>query len=108
MVECSPRPTPAAADCQQLSSPLPAKEPTALVRGIRFKHSNTAENLFSIFQRGVISTYHHMSEAHLGRYTTVRLPLQNPLDQRQPTSGRGDERPGRQSPHYQRNDKLVA
>lgn len=34
-----------------------------------FKHSNTAENFFSIFKRGVIGTYHHISEAHLGRYT---------------------------------------
>ena len=33
-----------------------------------FKHSNTAENFFSILTRGVIGTYHHMSEAHLGRY----------------------------------------
>jgi transposase-like protein len=33
-----------------------------------FKHSNTAENFFSIFKRGVIGTYHHMSEAHLARY----------------------------------------
>jgi transposase-like protein len=33
-----------------------------------FKHSNTAENFFSIFKRGVVGTYHHMSEAHLGRY----------------------------------------
>jgi transposase-like protein len=32
-------------------------------------HSNTAENFFSIFKRGVIGTYHHMSEAHLHRYT---------------------------------------
>jgi len=32
------------------------------------KHSNTAENFFSIFKRGVVGTYHHMSEAHLGRY----------------------------------------
>lgn len=31
-------------------------------------HSNNAENFFSIFKRGVIGTYHHMSEAHLGRY----------------------------------------
>jgi transposase-like protein len=34
-----------------------------------FKHSNTVENFFSIFKRGVIGTYHHLSEAHLGRYT---------------------------------------
>ena len=33
-----------------------------------FKHSNTAENFFSIFKRGVIGIYHHMSEADLGRY----------------------------------------
>ena len=33
-----------------------------------YGHSNTAENFFSIFKRGVIGTYHHMSEAHLGRY----------------------------------------
>ena len=33
-----------------------------------FKHTNTVENFFSIFKRGVIGTYHHMSEAHLHRY----------------------------------------
>jgi transposase-like protein len=32
-------------------------------------HSNTVENFFSIFKRGLIGTYHHMSEAHLSRYT---------------------------------------
>ena len=32
-------------------------------------HSNTIENFFSIFKRGVIGTYHHLSEAHLHRYT---------------------------------------
>lgn len=31
-------------------------------------HSNTAENFFSIFKRGVIGTYHHLSEAHMHRY----------------------------------------
>lgn len=31
--------------------------------------SNAVENFFSIFKRGVIGTYHHMSEAHLHRYT---------------------------------------
>lgn len=34
-----------------------------------FVHSNTAENFFSIFKRGVIGTYHHLSAAHLHRYT---------------------------------------
>ena len=40
----------------------------AYVRLGGYSHSNTAENFFSIFKRGVIGTYHHMSEAHLGRY----------------------------------------
>lgn len=31
-------------------------------------HSNTAEGYFSILKRGIIGTYHHVSEAHLGRY----------------------------------------
>lgn len=39
------------------------------VRHQGHSHSNTAENFFSIFKRGVIGTYHHMSEAHLARYT---------------------------------------
>lgn len=34
----------------------------------RTLHSNTVANFFSIFKRGVIGTYHHMSEAHLHRY----------------------------------------
>jgi transposase-like protein len=31
-------------------------------------HTNTVENFFSIFKRGVIGTYHHMSKVHLHRY----------------------------------------
>ncbi len=31
-------------------------------------HSNSAENFFSIFKRGLVSTYHHMSAAHMHRY----------------------------------------
>ena len=31
-------------------------------------HSNTVEGYFSILKRGVIGTYHHISEAHLARY----------------------------------------
>jgi transposase-like protein len=31
-------------------------------------HTNSVENFFSIFKRGVIGTYHHMSEAHIHRY----------------------------------------
>ena len=32
------------------------------------RHSNTAENFFSILKRGVIGTYHHWSAAHMHRY----------------------------------------
>lgn len=38
------------------------------VRTGAFHHTNTVENFFSIFKRGVIGTYHHLSEAHLHRY----------------------------------------
>jgi transposase-like protein len=31
-------------------------------------HSNTVEGYFSILKRGVVGTYHHISEAHLARY----------------------------------------
>jgi transposase-like protein len=31
-------------------------------------HSNTVEGYFSILKRGIIATYHHVSEAHLKRY----------------------------------------
>lgn len=31
-------------------------------------HSNTVEGYFAILKRGVIGTYHHISEAHLKRY----------------------------------------
>ena len=31
-------------------------------------HSNTVEGYFSILKRGVIGTFHHVSEAHLHRY----------------------------------------
>lgn len=33
-----------------------------------FYHTNTVENYFSIFKRGIIGVYHHVSEAHLHRY----------------------------------------
>jgi hypothetical protein len=31
-------------------------------------HVNTAEGYFSIFKRGLVGTYQHMSEQHLSRY----------------------------------------
>jgi transposase-like protein len=31
-------------------------------------HTNTVEGFFSLLKRGVIGTYHHLSEAHLHRY----------------------------------------
>jgi len=37
------------------------------VRG-GINHTNTVEHFFSIFKRGVIGTYHHLSESHLHRY----------------------------------------
>jgi hypothetical protein len=33
-----------------------------------FIHVNNAENYFSIFKRGIIGTFHHISEQHLHRY----------------------------------------
>ena len=33
-----------------------------------FVHVNSAENYFSIFKRGVVGTFHHISEQHLPRY----------------------------------------
>lgn len=37
------------------------------VKGVR-AHSNTVESYFGIFKRGVVGTYHHVSEHHLQRY----------------------------------------
>jgi transposase-like protein len=31
-------------------------------------HTNTVEGYFSILKRGIVGTFHHVSEAHLGRY----------------------------------------
>jgi transposase-like protein len=31
-------------------------------------HTNTVESFFSIFKRGIIGVYHHVSQAHLSRY----------------------------------------
>jgi transposase-like protein len=37
------------------------------VEGVR-AHSNTAESYFAILKRGIVGTYHHVSEHHLQRY----------------------------------------
>ena len=34
----------------------------------RSGHTNTVENYFSILKRGIMGTYHHVSEGHLHRY----------------------------------------
>jgi transposase-like protein len=34
-----------------------------------FWHTNTVENYFSIFKRGIYGVYHHVSETHLHRYS---------------------------------------
>ena len=33
-------------------------------------HTNTVEGYFSIFKRGIIGTFHHVSAQHLQRYAT--------------------------------------
>lgn len=38
------------------------------VRTGGFHHTNTVENYFSILKRGIIGTYHHVSQQHLKRY----------------------------------------
>lgn len=38
------------------------------VRHGGFMHTNTVENYFSIFKRGITGTYHHVSQRHLKRY----------------------------------------
>jgi len=74
-----------------------------------FKHSNTAENFFSIFKRGVIGTYHHMSEAHLARYCAefdLRYNTRSMTDgERAAVILKGGE--GRRLT-YRRSDKLAA
>jgi hypothetical protein len=39
--------------------------------GIRARglwHTNTVESYFSILKRGIVGTYHHVSQQHLKRY----------------------------------------
>jgi transposase-like protein len=36
----------------------------------RVVHTNTVESYFGVLKRGLIGTYHHVSEAHLQRYVT--------------------------------------
>lgn len=36
--------------------------------GDKTVHTNTIENVFSVFKRGMIGTYQHCGEAHLHRY----------------------------------------
>ena len=68
------------------------------VRGL--DHSNTAENFFSIFKRGYVGTYHHMSKAHLHRYTAeIRLSLQSPQGDGRGVRRRRSSRHGGQAPY---------
>jgi hypothetical protein len=73
------------------------------------KHTNTVEGFFSIFKRGVIGTYHHMSEAHLGRYCAefdLRYNTRSMSDgERAALIPKGGE--GRRLT-YRRTDKLAA
>jgi transposase-like protein len=45
-----------------------AKRSRAIKGGVA--HTNTVETFFGLFKRGLIGTYHHVSEAHLQRYCT--------------------------------------
>jgi transposase-like protein len=61
-----------------------------------FWHTNTVENFFSILKRGVIGTYHHVSEQHLPRYLAEfdfrynqRVSLGISDDQRMAKAARG-------------------
>jgi transposase-like protein len=44
-------------------------KPSRAIKG-EVTHSNTVESFFGLFKRGLIGTYHHVSEAHLQRYCT--------------------------------------
>lgn len=44
------------------------KEFVRISEAQRAVHVNTAEGFFSIFKRGLVGTYQHMSEQHLSRY----------------------------------------
>lgn len=44
------------------------KEFVRISEAQRAVHTNTAEGFFSIFKRGLVGTYQHMSEQHLARY----------------------------------------
>jgi hypothetical protein len=41
-------------------------------------HTNTLEGFFSVFKRGLVGVYQHMSEAHLASVSGgIRFPLRN-------------------------------
>ena len=44
------------------------------VRG-GFWHTNTVEGYFSILKRGIIGTFHHVSQQHLKRYLGMSRPM---------------------------------
>ena len=44
------------------------KDPWWQPLGAAFWHTNTVENFFSIFKRGIYGCYFHVSETHLHRY----------------------------------------
>lgn len=72
-------------------------------------HTNTVENFFSIFKRGVVGTYHHMSAQHLARYCAefdLRYNTRDMTDaERAAVILKGGE--GRRLT-YRRTDKLAA
>lgn len=54
-----------------LKNKFPGKHKTIVHRltyGIGDIHTNTIENAFSLFKKGLYGSFHHVSKKHLGRY----------------------------------------
>jgi transposase-like protein len=73
------------------------------------QHSNTAENFFSIFKRGVVGTYHHMSATHIHRYL-AEFDLRYSTKDKTDTDRAADILKGMENRRltYRRADKLAA
>ena len=68
-----------------------------------FVHVNSVENYFSIFKRGVVGTFHHISEQHLSRYLAefdFRYNNRSGLNWRHGTCQQNRGRHGKQTPRY--------
>jgi transposase-like protein len=79
----------------------------ARYEGGRVIHTNTIENVFSVFKRGMLGTYQHCGEAHLHRYLAefdFRYNRRSALGHRRPRAlGRRHQRRGGQAAHLPTN-----